>query len=410
MSTRRSKLTVPILLSAVLVLSTVSCQTAPSPNAHGQPENATEDRAHPTSPLPTQRRVGDLEVVTTFHEHAPSGVAVSEEGRIFVSVPRYDPGVPFTVGELVDDELRPYPNPDINEEDTEKPSSHFLSVDGITIGPSGDLWVLDTARPDFEPTLRRGAKLVQIDLERDEIRRTYVLPRSVASDSSFLADVRIDLRRGKQGHAFITDASPSGLNGLIVIDLASGDAWRKLDLHPATRADPEFIGFIEGSPFLFDPKGRPASPISLGADGLAIDAEGERLYFRPLAGRELYSVRVDALVDRTMPPPRVDSTLRRYGDLGFASDGLAADDKGRIYLTNYEDNAVIRRGSRGGLKPIVLDPRLLWPDSLSVTEGSLYITVNQTHRKGVFNDGRDWHETPYALFRTSIDAGPVKLQ
>ena len=37
-------------------------------------------------------------------------------------------------------------------------------------------------------------------------------------------DVRFDLRRGSKGMAFITDSSQNGPNGIIVVDLDSGDS------------------------------------------------------------------------------------------------------------------------------------------------------------------------------------------
>ena len=49
-----------------------------------------------------------------------------------------------------------------------------------------------------------------------------------------------------------------------------------------------------------------------------------------------------------------------------ASDGLEADDKGRIYAGDYERNSVRQRQTDGEWKTIAHDPRILWPDTLSV--------------------------------------------
>jgi hypothetical protein len=45
-----------------------------------------------------------------------------------------------------------------------------------------------------------------------------------------------------------------------------------------------------------------------------------------------------------------------------------------------------------------------------VTDGYLYVTANQLHRQATYRGGRDERVKPYALFRTPIDAGPVRLR
>jgi sugar lactone lactonase YvrE len=148
----------------------------------------------------------------------------------------------------------------------------------------------------------------------------------------------------------------------------------------------------------------------MGSDGIAISADGGRLYYCPLASRRLYSAAVDALVDRALDDDAVAATVRDEGDKGTAADGLETDDAGRVYVTSYEHNAVLRRLPDGGYETLVHDPRLLWPDTLSVaTDGHLYVTANQLHRQPTYQSGVDRRVPPYALFRVRIDAGPVLL-
>ena len=54
------------------------------------------------------------------------------------------------------------------------------------------------------------------------------------------------------------------------------------------------------------------------------------------------------------------------GDRGGASDGLESNAEGNIYCTNYEHNAILSRSLDGQWKTITHDPRLLWPDTLSL--------------------------------------------
>jgi sugar lactone lactonase YvrE len=103
--------------------------------------------------------------------------------------------------------------------------------------------------------------------------------------------------------------------------------------------------------------------------------------------------------------------VRDEGDKGGASDGLESDAEGRIYVTNYEHNSILRRNQDGEWETIVHDPRLLWPDTLSLaSNGYLYVTANQLHRQARFHNGQDMRRKPYVLFRIKVDAKPVLLR
>jgi sugar lactone lactonase YvrE len=149
----------------------------------------------------------------------------------------------------------------------------------------------------------------------------------------------------------------------------------------------------------------------MGSDGIAISADGARLYYCPLGSRKLYSVDTDALANRSLADPEVGATVTDEGDRGGASDGLESDAAGCIYSTNYEHNAILRRDSDGKWETVAHDPRLLWPDTLSLAaDGYLYVTANQLHRQARYHNGRDLRRKPYTLFRIRIDAQPVLLR
>ena len=60
---------------------------------------------------------------------------------------------------------------------------------------------------------------------------------------------------------------------------------------------------------------------------------------------------------------------------------------------------------------LVHDPRLLWPDTMSLaTNGYLYVTSNQLHRQPTMHNGQDLRMKPYQLFRIKVDASPVLLR
>jgi len=357
---------------------------------------------------------GELEVVHTFDSGPmPTGVSVSHTGRIFVNFPKWGDDVPATVVELVDGVAVPFPSVSANQPDGDADSTAFVSVQSVVVAPDDRLWVLDTGSPMFQATKRGGPKLVCVDLQSNTVVQTIVLEPDVALPTTYLNDVRFDLRHGDAGFAYITDSSDQGPNGIIVVDLATGEAWRKLHDHPSTKALPlsAMVPMAEGRVFAERAAGEPASPVTMGADGIAISHDGERLWYCPLITRRWYSVDTSLLRDRTASDDAVAAAVIDEGDKGGGADGLETDDKGRIYATNWEHNAITRRVPTGELETLVHDERMLWPDTMSIaTDGYLYFTANQLHRQGTYQAGEDLRVYPYRLFRFPIDAGPVLLR
>lgn len=145
--------------------------------------------------------------------------------------------------------------------------------------------------------------MVCIDLKTDQIVKQILFSQDVALPTTYLNDVRFDLRRGEDGMAFITDSAQKGPNGIIVVDLASGDSWRRLHDHPSTKEEDlqTFLPIVEGRPFLeSQPDGSVKQGAGIGSDGIAISADGKRLYYCPLGSRKLYSVNTDGLSDRSI--------------------------------------------------------------------------------------------------------------
>jgi sugar lactone lactonase YvrE len=374
----------------------------------GAPPVATQTRG-----LPSENITGDLEPVAYFDGPMPTGVTVSHQGRIFVNYPKWGDNVQFTVAELRDGQAVAYPSEAFNRTDPGNLSAALVSVQSVVVDPNDRLWMLDTGVAPSVPFGFGGPKLVCVDLVSNEVVQSILFPLDVALPTTYLNDVRFDLRRGEGGMAFITDSS-SEHNGIIVVDLATGESWRRLHDHPSTKAEhiESFLPIVEGKPFLMRlDDGTVISAAQEGSDGIAIDADGERLFFSPLGSRRLYSVAVAALVDRSRDDAAVGATVVDEGDRGGAADGLESDATGNIYATDYEHNAIHRRNPDGLWETVAHDPRLLWPDTLSVAmDGYLYVTANQLHRGPTRNNGRDLRIKPYTLFRVRIDAQPVLLR
>ena len=137
------------------------------------------------------------------------------------------------------------------------------------------------------------------------------------------------------------------------------------------------LALVEGRPVMERPPGGPPKPVTMGSDGIAISHDGSRLYYCPLVGRRLYSVSVDALIDINLADSQVAATALDHGEKG-PSDGLESDDRGRVYATNYEQNGILVRQPDGQFQTLVHDPRVLWPDTLSVARRRLSLLHGQS--------------------------------
>ncbi|MBV8631544.1 MAG: SMP-30/gluconolactonase/LRE family protein [Silvibacterium sp.] len=339
----------------------------------------------------------------------PTGVTVSRHNRVFVNFPRWGDDVPFTVAELVNGKAVAYPNAEINRQDNADAARHFISVQSVVVDPKDRLWVLDTGAPMMKEPIPSGPKLVCIDLATNTVVQTILFPPEIAGPTAYLNDVRFDLRYGKAGFAYITDSSEKGPNGIVVVDLASGESWRRLSDDPSTRPAADFMAIVEGRPVYRKVPGLPGRPFLSGSDGIAISADGSVLYYCPLSSRVLYAVNTDTLRDAT-PRDQAIATVRIFAGKG-ASDGLESDTAGNVFAGDYESDSIDIIRPDGSLEVLVHDPRLLWPDTMSLADdGYLYVTANQLTRQPSLNDGKDLRQKPYVLFRIKTQSTPVRLQ
>ncbi len=305
------KISVKLLLAAGAALSLAACATT---------------REGASAP--------QIEQVATFDGAMPTGVTVAPNGRIFVNFPQWGDNAPFTVAELVDGKAVPYPDAATNRPDPADPAGHFISVQSVVADGANRLWVLDTAAPNFSQPQAGGAKLVAIDLATDRVVKTIVLPPSVVLPTTYLNDVRFDLRQGAEGVAYITDSSNEGIGGIIVVDIASGRAIRRLSNHATTNPEPGFTPVVDGAVLMNRPADGPATPVTIASDAIALSADGSLLYYGPLSGRTLHAVPTAMLRDPAVTEEELARAVRSLGRKG-ASDGIAEDDTGRVFAGDY---------------------------------------------------------------------------
>jgi len=364
-----------------------------------------------TPMAPSRAQTALVQTVARFPGATPIGVTVSRTGRIFMSFPRAFDAGPYDVAEIKNGRPVPYPDAAVNRLSGLPQSQRLVSVQGLTVDADDRLWLLDLGIIRTAPTAPGGPKLVAVDLKTNKIVRTILFPASIAGPNAYLNDVRVDLRLGRAGTAFITDSSEKGPNGIVVVDLASGTSRRRLNDHPSVKAEPGFTPIVEGQPLLKRLKGMPSQKDRTGVDGLTLTPDGKFLYYGPNEGHHLYRVGTAALADPAQTDAQVAATVEDLGDKGFASDGIEADSQGYIYLTDYEHNAVKRRSPGGQYETIVSGPNLIWPDSIAFgRDGYMYFTADQLNRQAKYHDGKDLRVKPIPLYRVDVGSQPVALK
>jgi hypothetical protein len=74
--------------------------------------------------------------------------------------------------------------------------------------------------------------------------------------------------------------------------------------------------------------------------------------------------RPDLLADFATDDGKVSASVRNLGDMGMAGH-FVLDAKEQLSFMDIEENAIYRRESGGRVALLVVDPRLMWPDTMA---------------------------------------------
>ncbi len=328
----------------------------------------------------------DLETVPSLSKEPPPGnVAVTPDGRIFMSLhPFYKPT--YRVVEVLEDgTTKPFPSDTWSRAPKEGSEVGLNAVLGLRSDSDGILWMLDRSPKEGYP-----GRLVAWDTRGEKLHRVIHIGKPLLGEKPFLNDLAID---SSNKFAYIVDMATPGQSALIVLDLVSGFGRRVLQGHPSTQ--PEDIDIVIDG--LVVHLGE--TPARVGLNPITIDTNFEWLYFGAMSGKSLYRIRTKYLRDTSLSGEELAQKVQRFGDKPI-SDGITMDGGGNIYVTDIENNAIGIVGPSGKYTVIHVDPKLLsFPDGMSFSHNSsVYVTVNQLHRSEVLH-GTDVSAPPFYLLR-----------
>jgi len=296
-----------------------------------------------------------LEVVVELDD-PPGNVAVGPGGRVFFTL--HAIGKPDVhVAELVDGVVTPFPDARAQKKYWDTPLS-------LRIDRQGRLWVLDDGGHGFS-----RPKLVAYDLATNTRVHEKVFTRREARVGSMLNDFQVD-PTGRW--IYIADTSfVARKPALVVYDTQTGTVLRRLQKH-ATVSNGDYRVHVDDAPIKVA-----GSPLWFGVDSIALDRDGEWLYYASVNAGALHRIQAAALRDPSRSDAELEDVIEHYADVSM-SDGLSTDDEGGIYVTDMEHSAVHRVGADGRLETLMQDKALLrWPDGLGFgPDGWLYVTAS----------------------------------
>ena len=388
----------------------------------------------------------EIEEVHYYYDQWPIGIAVASDGRIFTTYTRGDDR--YTLGVVVNETAEePYPSLDLNLPVSQLNTSYngipfgsanssaFISVQAVYItsasnitGRPETLWALDTGRPTIhngqgDPSMPYaqpgGPKLVAISLTNNSIYQTFTFPADVHYPDSYLNDLRFDLRpnvtgTSGQGIAYLVDSSNEGRPGFIMVDLGTGESWRRLTQDRSVLRGQNDVPSYQGHPFYFRELGMPIGWQQEGLDGIQLSIDGKTLYYSPLSTNRFYSVPTTNLRERDTNPLaelNAHSNVSDHGQRGGNANGFEGDTNGLIYQLMSEHNAIYYYDPQDGqTHSFVRDPRIIWPDGASIgADGYIYMNINQLPYQPDWNFGVDTRTHPGAVLRAKLPNGGTKV-
>ncbi len=343
----------------------------------------------------------ELEVIAELDQR-PGNVAVSMEGRVFITMHPFDKPRCQVMEVLGDKTVVPYPSEEVSCGTLKESTKNAKGVENRIYGAIGlrttlhsTLIVLDMGTKTVAP------RLVSISIGQNAIDNAVTLPATVVTDQSFLQDFAYDWYTN---NVYVADMGQADLTGTpkpAIIMVSSGPTLpsrRVLESDPSVMppATPMQAG---GKDVTVLKDGKPV-PVMAGLNPITIDPQNGWLYYAPMAAGKISRIPLDKIGDTTIKPEEMGKYVEPYADKP-ASDGMTIDAQGNIYLTsvNTGEIGIIDYKTRQ-YRTYLKDARLIWPDGFAFgPDGMLYVTINQLHKAAALNLGKEEGVKPYLVAR-----------
>jgi hypothetical protein len=327
-------------------------------------------------------------------EHAIlNGVAVSPQGRVFSSFPRWMHAPTPSLGEAMPDGgFRTFPGNEWNEwREGLDPATHFVNVHSVCADAENFLWAVDDAAPNHQPRLKGGAKVVKIDLRTNQVVRVYPMDENVAPAGAVLGHMRV---LGK--HAFITE---SGHGAIIILDQETGATRAVLRGDPKTQADRSIVPVIDGKEFR-----RANGQVSVvNVNLLELSNDQRWLYFTCLFGPVLRRIETKYLLDTQLSDAQLSAHIEDVARIPPCA-GFTIDRRGLIYFSAFTENAMLVMDNDRKPRVLIADPRISFPNEPDIgPDDCLYFPGSQIHRlPGFHADGKSRVVPPWEVLKVQL--------
>ncbi|PNF20871.1 hypothetical protein B7P43_G11191 [Cryptotermes secundus] len=302
-------------------------------------------------PDDTSRRKSIMSKQFIPENNLPLGLDVWED-KLFVTVPRWKPGVPSTLnyvslsGDNKSPKLIPYPDWNSNHLPTGRAEKgnitenemHIISVFRVRVDACDRLWMLDTGMNDVvgEAQQLQDPRILVYDLHSDFLIHSYTLKSSHIEEGSFFSNIIVDINANDCDGAFAYITDIYGYS-IIVYSLRDDESWR-----------------VKHHYFYFDPL---SSNYSVGGvnfqmrDGifsLALSAPHEdgfkTAYFHPFSSTNEFSVSTKVFRNKTLATdPHNFDEFKLLGSRGPNTQAGASfldERSGVIFYTQVNLNGV----------------------------------------------------------------------
>jgi sugar lactone lactonase YvrE len=339
---------------------------------YGGGDHFVDRTTAPEMPASVLETVADLDM-------PPGNIAVSEQGRIFFTFhPEAKPDV--NVAEWVNGAPVPYPE-NLPEE------LAYQSVLSLRIDRQGRLWILDNANHGIGTP-----RILAIDLSTDRVVHHHDFDASIAGIGSHLNDFQVSPDGRK---IYIADASIFRKNpALVIYDVEGKQARRVLEGHESVVPD-DYVPVVQGREMII----LGIFAIRPGVDSIALDREGEWLYFAPVTDDYMHRVKRADLDNLELSTDELAERVERFAEKTM-SDGITTDNDGNIYLSDADESAIVLMEPSGNLRTLIKDPKLRWPDGFSFgPDGWLYVTCSALHEVIMRSPSHVKSKGPYQIYR-----------